>query len=58
MEHLLDPLELSKGMLLQEALLEPGVELDLVWMTMGGKAELDNLLAKGSNGKVEVVPLL
>jgi hypothetical protein len=57
MEHLLDPLELSKGMLLQEALLEPGVELDLIWMTMGSKEELDNLLAKGSNGKVEV-PLL
>ncbi len=55
MGHLLDPLELRKGMLLQEAILEPGGELVLVWMRSGDEAELDKLLEKGSSGKVEAV---
>ena len=44
--------------MLQEALLELGVGLVLVQMRDSGEAQLDDLLAEGSDSKVEPVPLI
>ena len=54
----LSTLIFGEGVLLQEELLELGVGLVLVQMRDGGEAQLDDLLAEGSDSKVEPVPLL